>query len=199
LEELEMRSREGLAAACIFACAPAAIHAQVADPAAHIGAYDDAVIAIMKQKLGLRARADRFETLVREYYDMPTIAQLVVGPKWSASSSADRSAATAALAQHSALQLARNFDAFDGEKFIVDPNVISRGANRIVRVTIVSRGSKDVLLYQLRQSAGGWKVVDVISGGVSQLAVQRSEAAAIVASGGPAALAQRLAKLDAVR
>lgn len=188
-----------LAAALIVAATPAAIHAQAADPGAHIGGYDDAVVAIMKQKLGLPARVDRFETLVREYYDMPAIAQLVVGPKWASSSAADRSAATAALTHHSALQLARNFKTFSGEKFVVDPNVISRGANRIVRVTIMSPGSKDVLLYQLRQNAGGWKIVDVISGGVSQLAVQRSDAAAIVASGGAAALAQRLAKLDAVK
>jgi phospholipid transport system substrate-binding protein len=194
-----MRFHKGLAAALAFVSTPAAIHAQAVDPGAHIAAYDDAIVAIMKQKLGLSARVDRFENLVRDYYDMPAIAQLVVGPKWAASSAADRSAATAALTHHSAVQLARNFKAFDGEKFVVDPNVISRGASRIVRVTIVSRGGKDLLLYQLRQSGSGWKIVDVISGGVSQLAVQRSDAAAIVASGGAAALAQRLAKLDAVR
>jgi phospholipid transport system substrate-binding protein len=190
-----MRFHSGLAATLAFAALPAAVHAQAADPGARIGAYDDAVIAIMKQKLGLSARLDRFEALVRDYYDMPTIAQLVVGPKWATSSVADRAAVISALARHSALQLARNFDSYDGEKFVVDPAVISRGANRIVRVTIVSRNSKDMLLYQLREG----KIIDVISGGVSQLAVQRSDAAAAVASGGAAGLARQLGKLDTVK
>lgn len=190
-----MRFDHGAAILFAVAAIPMAAHAQAADPAARLGAYNDSVVAIMKQKLGLAARLDRFETLVRDYYDMPVIAQLVIGPKWAASSPADRAAAISALTRHSALSLARNFASYDGEKFVVDPGVISRGANRIVRVTIVSRGSKDVLLYQLRDG----KIVDVISGGVSQLAVQRSDAAAAVASGGAAGLARQLAKLDAVK
>jgi phospholipid transport system substrate-binding protein len=194
-----MRFNHGLAAALAFAASPAALHAEAGDPASRLGTYDDGIVAIMKQKLALPARQERFEALVREYYDMPAIAQTVVGPKWAASSASDRAAVISALTHHSALQLARNFTTFDGERFVVDPNVISRGANRIVRVTIMSRSSKDVLLYQMRQGAGGWKIIDVISGGVSQLAVQRSDAAAIVASDGAAGLAQRLAKLDGVR
>lgn len=193
-----MRFIHGLTVA-LAVVAPAAVHAQAADPAARLAAYDDAVVAVMKQKLGLSARLDRFEALVREYYDMAAVAPLVVGPKWAAASAADRAAAIAALTRHSALQLARNFTTFDGEKFVIDPNVISRGTNRIVRVTIVSRDGKDVLLYQFRQGANGWRIIDVISGGVSQLAVQRSDAASIVATGGAAALAQRLAKLDAIK
>ena len=51
----------------------------------------------MKSKRAVSsARADRFEPLVREYYDIAAIAAMVVGAKWPATSSDDRNAAIAA-------------------------------------------------------------------------------------------------------
>jgi phospholipid transport system substrate-binding protein len=185
-----------LSAALAFALVPAAAHAEANDPAARMAAYNNSVLEIMKQRLGLSARVDRFEELVRSYYDMPAIAALVVGPKWAASSADERQAATAALTHHSALSLARNFAKFGGERFIVDPNVASRDTSRIVRVTITSPGSRDTLLYRFRQHGGDWKIIDVISGGVSQLAVQRADLAGTVAAGGVAGLTRRLGQMD---
>ena len=168
-----------------------------ADPVARITAYDNGIVEILKPGLGLQARRDRFEALVREYYDMPAIAALVVGPKWASSSVPDREAAIKALTRHSALSLARNFVKFGGERFTVDPAVIDRGASRIVRVRITSPGGSDTLLYVLRPGSGGWKIIDVIAQGVSQLAVQRADVAASVAAEGAGGLAKRLARLDA--
>lgn len=170
----------------------------LADPAAdRLQAYDDQVIAIMKAKLPLAARVARFETLVAAYYDMPTIASLVVGPGWATTPAGDKAAAIAALTHHSAVSLARNFAAYGGERFTIDPNVITRGASRVVRLTIASGSSRNTLLYQMRESGGTWRIVDVVAGGVSQLAVQRADLASIVANGGAAALARRLAQVDA--
>jgi phospholipid transport system substrate-binding protein len=168
-------------------------HAQAAtEPVARIATYNDGIIAIMKAKLPLAPRKDRFEALVREHYDMPVIAQLVIGPKWASSSPADRASAVAALTRHSAVNLAKNFVSYNGEKFAIDPKTVDRGASRIVKVRIGS----DTLLYVMRKSAAGWKIVDVVAQGVSQLAVQRSDAAAAVAAEGAGGLARRLAKLE---
>lgn len=191
-----MKAHHSIVLAFSVAAVPALVQAQSAEPAARIAHYNDAVTDIMKSKGNLAARTQRFEPVVREYYDMPTIAQLVVGPKWATSAPADREAAIGALLHHSATTLARNFSSYGGEKFVIDPAVISRGASKIVRVTITSSDGKNVLLYQLREGKGGWKIVDVISGGVSQLAVQRADLAAAVAAGGAAGLARQLAKLD---
>jgi phospholipid transport system substrate-binding protein len=169
-----------------------------ADPAAdRLQAYDDQVIAIMKAKLPLGARVARFESLVASYYDMPTIASLVVGPAWAGTSAADKTSAIAALTHHSAISLARNFASYGGERFTIDPNVTTRGASRVVKLTIASGSSSNVLLYQMRDSSGAWRILDVVAQGVSQLAVQRADLASIVANGGAAALAKRLAQVDA--
>lgn len=177
----------------VLAIAAPANAQSVAEPTARIAAYNDGIIAVMKARLGLAARKDRFEALVREYYDMPLIAQLVVGPKWTASSPADRASAVAALTRHSAVSLAKNFVSYGGEKFVVDPRPVDRGASKVVKVRIGS----DTLLYVMRKGAGGWKIVDVVAQGVSQVAVQRSDVAAAVAADGAGGLAKRLAKLEA--
>jgi phospholipid transport system substrate-binding protein len=182
-------------AALIALSAPIAAQAGSADPAGRAAAYDDAVIGVMKAKLGLAARAERFEPIVKAYYDMPTIAGLVAGPAWAGASATDKAAAIAALTRHSAVSLARNFTSYDGTPFTVDPKVIERGPDRVVKVTI----GKDVLYYRMRQSAGSWKIVDVISSGVSNLALQRADLAGTIQKGGLPAMAKKLAQLDAVK
>jgi phospholipid transport system substrate-binding protein len=180
-----------------FAVAPAAVYAQAADPAATMTAYNDEVIAIMKAKLPIDGRVTRFEKLVSGTYDMAGIAQLVVGPKWATATPADRKAAIDALTHHSAVQLARNFVSYNGEKFTVDPTVASRGTSSIVKVTIAGKGSSALLQYRLRQTPAGWRIIDVTSEGVSQLTLQRSELAGTIASDGVAGMAKKLAARDA--
>jgi phospholipid transport system substrate-binding protein len=190
-----LTSKIRIIAAALALATPAAVQAQAGDPAvAKIQAYDDGVIAIMKAKLGsTAARADRFEPLVKSYYDMPGIAALVVGPAWSSASASDKASAIAALTHHSAVSLARNFKSYSGERFTVAPQAIAHGAEKVVKVTINS----DTLFYRMRQAGGGWKIVDVISGGVSNLALQRADLAATVQSGGIPAMVKKLAQLDA--
>jgi len=182
-------------AALLTLAAPVAAQAQANDPAGRIGAYDEAVIGVMKAKLGLAARADRFAPIVKAYYDIPTIAGLVAGPAWASASASDKAAAIDALTRHSAVSLARNFTSYDGTAFTVDPKVIERGPDRVVKVTI----GKDVLYYRMRQSGGAWKIVDVISSGVSNLALQRADLATTIQKGGLPAMAKKLAQLDAVK
>jgi phospholipid transport system substrate-binding protein len=175
--------------------APVAVRAQAGDPAAaRISAYDDAIIGIMKAGGSLSARADKFEPVVKNFYDMPAIAALVVGPGWASASAADRASAMEALTRHSAVSLAKNFKSYGGEKFTVAPQVVSRGPDKVVKVTI----GGDTLLYRTRQSGGQWKIIDVVSGGVSQLTLQRADLQSTVAKGVPA-MVQRLKQLDAVK
>jgi phospholipid transport system substrate-binding protein len=182
-------------AALLAAAIPVVAHAGAGDPAARVGAYDDAVIAIMKAKLGTAARADRFEPVVKSYYDMPTIGGLIAGPAWAKASAADKASAIVALTRHSAVSLARSFKDYDGTPFRIDPKVIVRGADSVVKVTI----GGDTLFYRMRQAGGGYKIVDVISGGVSNLALQRADLATTIQSGGLPAMVKKLGQLDAVK
>jgi phospholipid transport system substrate-binding protein len=168
-----------------------AAQAQSSEPVAKIGAYNDAVIAIAKAKLPMPARTERFETVVKSYYDMPTIAGLVVGPAWSSASASDKASAIQALTHHSAVSLAKNFASYDGTPMQIDPKPIARAGSQIVKVTI----GKDTLFYRMNSAGGGLKIIDVISQGVSQLALQRADLATTVSQGIPA-MVKRLGQLD---
>lgn len=178
--------------------APVAALAAAADPAARIRSYNDGVVAIMKAGLPAEARAQRFETLVRDHYDMAGIAALVVGPKWQAASAADKQAAVTALTRHSAVQLAKNFTSFDGERFLTDSEIATRGTSSIVKVTIQSKSGSNLLQYRLRQAGSDWRIIDVVSDGVSNLALQRAELAGTIASDGIAGMARKLAAKDRI-
>ncbi|NIJ07842.1 phospholipid transport system substrate-binding protein [Sphingomonas vulcanisoli] len=187
-----MNFRLPVAALPLFLALAAPSHAAEIGAAAHVAAYDDKVIAVMKEGLPTAQRIARFQTIVAQSYDMPAIAALVIGPGWASASAADKSAAIQALTRHSAISLARNFKSYSGEKFVVDPTVQQRGNDSIVKVRIGS----DILYFRVHRSGSGWSIIDVISGGVSQLAVQKSDLAS-TAAGGAAAVAKRLQQVDA--
>jgi phospholipid transport system substrate-binding protein len=180
---------------------PTLAAAQASDPAAsRIEAYNQAAMGVMKDgpKLGMKGRTARFETIVGDYYAAPMMAQIVVGAKWAGLSQADRNAATAAMAKHSAVSLASNFDSFNGEKFSVVPQSKERGVDRLVSSSIAPKsGAPTQLIYRMRQSGGRWKIIDVMSSGVSQLSMQRSELAQSIATGGVAGLVKKLDEIDA--
>ncbi len=190
-----MTGKTRTAALFAIAAIPVAVQAQTSDAAQRMRTYNDGVVEIMKAKMSLPARADRFEPLVKAHYDMPTIAALVVGPGWASASAADKTAAIQALTRHSAVSLARNFTSYSGERFTVDPKVVERGPDRVVKVTI----NTDVLFYRMRQSGGQWKIVDVVSSGVSNLALQRADLQGTLQQGGITGMVKRLGQLDAVK
>ncbi|WP_419826605.1 ABC transporter substrate-binding protein [Sphingomonas sp.] len=169
---------------------PAVARAQ-SDPVARVTAYDARINAIEKAGGGQAQRTDKFEAVVRDTYDMPTIAELIAGSAWAKASPADRQAAIAALTRHSAASLAKNFKGPGATAFRVDPTPIDRAGSRIVKVTV----GTDTLFYRFGRAG----IVDVISGGVSNLALQRADLAATLASGGVAAMTAKLRQLDAAK
>ena len=76
---------------------------------------------------------------------------------------------------------------------------MARGADRLVRSRVVGRagGAGTPIIYRMRQQDGRWQVLDVVSKGVSQVAVQRSDFAGAVSQGGLPGLTARLAELNA--
>ena len=79
---------------------------------------------------------------------------------------------------------AKNFDSFGGQSFTVDPNVQTRGADKLVKTQLLQKGKAPIdLTYRMR----GAKIIDVYyQGSVSQLTTQRSDFSASAAAGAPA-------------
>ncbi|MDT7933313.1 MAG: ABC transporter substrate-binding protein [Sphingomonadaceae bacterium] len=177
--------------------APVTARAQVTDPAAQrVESYFAALMPVMKggAKLGIKGRADRYEPVVEQYYDAQGALRLIAGASYAQATAADRQAALTALNRLNAVRHAANFDSYSGEKFTVEPAVQTRGTDKLVRARITgSNGQGAALVYRLRPGSDGqWRILDVVSEGVSQLNVQRAEFAAGLKNGGLSGLTKQL-------
>jgi phospholipid transport system substrate-binding protein len=188
----------GILAVVALAFAPAAVAAPLDPAAARVDAFDHALLDAMKagSTLGVKGRARKLAPAVAATFDLSTMTRFAVGPKWGDMTAAQRASLIAAFTRLTVASYAHNFDSFSGERFDLDPNVQARGADKIVQCKLVPPRDKPVaLVYRMRQTADGWKVIDVYYDGISQLTTRRSDFAQPVASGGADGL---LGHLDAL-
>ncbi len=190
-----------MAFAVVFAlAAPQAARAADVDPAvATVQGFYDNLLDSMKggKSLGAQGRYNKMRPAVEQAFDIGTMVKFAVGPDWANASPADQKALTEAFARMTAAQYAGNFDSFNGERFVVDPNVQVRGTDHYVSSKLVTSSQTVVFIYRLRQFGSSWKIIDVLlDGSISQLNVYRSDYAATMKAGGAAALIKKLNDLS---
>jgi phospholipid transport system substrate-binding protein len=188
--------------AMAFALAPAYGDTSApSDPAAGtISTFYAALTDMMRhgKELGAEGRYQKLAPAVDAAFNIPLMVQFAVGPAWTTMPSADHDALIAAFRRYTIADYTRNFDHDGGEKFAVDPKVIVRGEDHIVRSTLMPpKGDAVSLNYRMRLAGGNWKIVDVfLAGYVSELSTRRSDYASTIASGGAAALVKKLNTLS---
>ena len=195
------RAAATLASALLALTLPAPAIAQ-ADPAiAPVQALDTGLLQIMKagKAAGKAGRAATIGPVVDRSFDLALMTRLAVGASWPTIAPADQQALVAAFRRLTVAQYATNFDGFAGESFTVQPQVDNRAGDRLVRTTLNQpKGSPEQLNYRLRDTGGGWRIIDVYyRNAISQLATRRSDFAAILQSGGAKALVRHLDALAA--
>jgi phospholipid transport system substrate-binding protein len=171
--------------------------AAAADPAAaQVDAFDAALLSAMKagKAAGVQGRYRALEPAVARAFDIPTMIRIAVGPTWSTIPPAQQQTLTEAFQRLTIASYAHNFDGYAGERFEVDPNVLTRGPDKVVQSKIIPPGAAPVVIsYRMRQSGGAWKIIDVFyNGSISQLTTRRSDFSATLAHGGAPALVTHL-------
>lgn len=174
------------------------VSAAVSDPA--LAPVQTLTAALLKSMhagstISMTERYKALEPVVEQAFAMPLVTRLAIGPAWANFSPDQQQALLAAYTRFTVANYAHNFHDFDGQKFEIDDNVLSRGEDKVVRTRVIPTHDVPVtLLYRMREVDGAWKVIDVISDGVSQLALRRSDFAVALAAGGPPALIAHLDK-----
>jgi phospholipid transport system substrate-binding protein len=193
-----MTIKSCLAALLLLFAAPAMA---ASDPAAaRIESLHAALISVMKEgpTLGVMGRYRRLEPVVEDAFDLPLMTKFAVGPSWSSMSETEHQALVRSFTRLTAASYAHNFDHYGGFRLEVDPNVQTRGPDRLVQTRIITRGKDPVaMVYRLRQSGGAWKVVDVFYNAISQLATRRSDFAASLDAGGERGLVAHIDQASA--
>jgi len=177
----------------------AASPAAMAPPESQIESLDDALLESMKAGPAATA-ASRYRNLapvVEKVFDLRAMTGFAVGPTWGSFSPDDQQAAIAAFTRLTIASYAHNFHEYGGEKFVIDPNVVTRGVDKIVQTKLLSPAKEPTSLnYRMRSATGAWRIIDVYYGSISQLTIRRSDFAAPLAAGGAKGLIAHLNSLS---
>jgi phospholipid transport system substrate-binding protein len=195
------RILKNLSLALLLAGAPATLmlpvvpaQAQAADPAVEqIQGFYDALTATMKSGGTTKSRYEKLKPAVEKAFDLAAMTQTAIGPSWATTSDADKKALVDAFTRMTIANYAKNFDSYNGEKFIVEPAPIVHGSDHYVKSTMKTSSDTIAFNYRLHQAGSDWKITDVLlAGSISQMAQKRSDFAATLAASGPQGLAKRM-------
>ena len=189
-----------LFAASIAIATPTPVLALADDPArATVQKLDDGLIGIMKAHGSEASRAAQIAPVIERSFDLPLMTRLAVGPSWNTIAPAEQQALLAAFRRLIVAQYAANFNGWAGETFATGAQVEARGTDRLVRTTLNVPGKDAVAIsYRLRESDGRWQIIDIFyRNAISQIALRRSDFAAVLAKGGAKALTAHLDILSA--
>ena len=189
-----------VATACAVPLARAA--AADADAVAPIQALNQGLLAAMKAGKGTPF-AQRYATLspvIERAFDLPAILRASVGLRWASLPADEQAKLLEVFRKFTVASYVANFSQFGGEKIEVTPESRTIGADQVVGTRIVSGGETTPIDYLMHKGADGWRAVDVLlNGSISQVAVNRSDWRALLASGaGPLidSLQRRVATLS---
>tara|TARA_R110000868_G_scaffold161397_8_gene391670 strand:- start:235 stop:846 length:612 start_codon:yes stop_codon:yes gene_type:complete len=177
-------------AAC-FVCATMI----VAQAGAHAAGESTAVVdrlhsvllSNMKDAAALKftGRRDRLAPVVREVFDLETMARVSTGAAWQQMSESERTDMVDAFAEWTIANYASQFDGFDGERFEIKSETDAGRGNVMVNTELHASTETVALNYRLRKKDETWRIIDIyMDGAVSQLAMRRGEFAAVLGQGG---------------
>jgi phospholipid transport system substrate-binding protein len=143
--------------------------------------------------MGYEGRYKLLAPVILESYDIPYIAQLTLGSYWSTLSEAQRDQFIQVLQQYSIANYAAEFDSYNGGSFQTQSQQSAQPGIDSVSSTFTSgSGKQHQFNYLLRQTPKGWRIINVIVDGVSDLSLKRSQYAYVMKTDGFDALIRKL-------
>jgi phospholipid transport system substrate-binding protein len=168
-----------------------------AEATATIQRLNAALLDAMKagKQTNFQARYAMLAPAVDQAFDLLQVLAVSVGPRWAGMPADQKASLMDAFRRYTVASYVANFDTYQGQSFTISPDARSLGPNEVVVSTHIANngGNATDLGYVMRQTADGWKIVDVLaSGSISRVAVQRSDFRSVLESGGSEALVASL-------
>ena len=194
--------RLGLAAGLLSAVLAAnAAEPEIATdtPGATIATLQRGLIAVAREqpKATIDERYRALEPLILATHDLPYIAEFALRRQWDSLNESDRQRFIAAFQRLSVMTYAARFTNVGPETFraATQGPLAEESARAQVSTAVARTGAADVSLeYLLQQGATGWRIINVVADGVSDLALKRAEYQRVLTSG---SLETLLAELEA--
>ncbi len=168
-----------------------------AGPAAVVEALENGLIAAMRagKAMDFTARSAFLRPLVERTLDIPRMGRFIFAANWRTFDEAAQQDFIAAFSRLSVANYAKHFDQYKGERFeAVAVEQPDEARARVRHRLIKGSGEAVAFDYLLLNSGGVWRIVNIITDGVSDLALKRSQYAMLYNEGGLEAV---IAEIDA--
>jgi phospholipid transport system substrate-binding protein len=172
---------------------PVSAPAQENAPAAAVESLHSVLLDGMKRAdaLGITGRFKLFAPAIAHSFNMRLMTAIACGTHWRKADDAARAKLVEAFTRFSVGTYAARFASWSGESFATSGTRPGPASTTMVDTRIVRTEGKDPvkLSYVVRKFPDGWRIVDVLlDGGISELAVKRSEFRVLLAEKGVDAL-----------
>jgi phospholipid transport system substrate-binding protein len=163
--------------------------------------FQNQLIEVMKaaRRLGYRGRYAKLALAVRRSHDIATIARISVGDYWDGLNRQQRATLIETFGELSVSTYAHRFDGYDGERFQTQSSgALSANVAGVQSILTQADGDQIRFDYVLHKTDRGWRIVNIVVDGVSDLALKRAEYTEILGRDGFNALIAALQeKIDA--
>jgi len=133
--------------------------------------------------LGLEGRRAKIAPAVASGYDIPFMSEKILGRHWASLSETDRRRWTETFGNLTVATYAERMTGFTGQVFEVLKVEPSQRDTAVVYTHVVTPKEAPIAInYRMRRNGDGeWRIIDVyLNGTVSELALRRSEYAAVL-------------------
>jgi phospholipid transport system substrate-binding protein len=147
-----------------------------------VQSFYDTLLATMRRgnELGQSGRFIQLQPVVHSIFDLPFMARMAIGSGWATVSSAQQQELIEAFERYIAAIYADRFDTYSGEQLQVLGEQRSDAGTVVMTRIVDSNGEPENVNYLMRSRGSMWQIADVfLNGTISELAIRRSEFAAI--------------------
>ena len=162
-------------------------HAMPADGGNTVQGFYDVLLSTMKngRTLGQSGRFIQLEPVIRQTFDISSMARLSVGPSWVLLSETQRQRVTDSFARYISAVYADRFDSYAGQKLQVTGEQPAAAGLMVKSQIIKANGDPVNVDYMMRRSGETWLIADIyLDGAISEVATRRSEFSAILTNEG---------------
>ena len=144
--------------------------------------------------LGFDGRYREFEPILTRTFDMPLMAQLAIGRKWTELTSQQQAKVVDTFRRYTVALYASRFDSYSNQRFEILGEQATEGNTVLVRNRFIkSNGEAVGINYRVRNNGGKFQAFDVyLNEAISEIAVRRSEFTSVLIRQGVDALLSQL-------
>ena len=150
-----------------------------ANPSQVVTAFHDSLLGVMKEagRLGVKGRYEKLAPRIEQSFHLRLMIQVAAGSYWRKADPAQIEKLVAAFKHLSISTYASQFDGYSGQSFETREERPGPQKTTLVKTRIIDPGTDPVeIIYVTRNTKGRWMIIDVLlDGGISELAVRRSE------------------------